>query len=225
MTEQQPMKMAAAEALYETSQPADFSVLTIGTLDGTEEIWSLTIPRLLSFLATGDWDGEVQGINNLNEEYAQTYAWTGLESFAPNIPVSYWSFRLMMGLGFLAALYALWALWAYRGDRRPTSLWAVRIAILLPLLPLFAASLGWIFTEMGRQPWVVFGLMTTAAGVSPIVSGFQVWVSMIGFTLLYAVLAVIEIGLILRTVKQGPPEAVIDPFVDREADAPLTISY
>jgi cytochrome d ubiquinol oxidase subunit I len=67
--------------------------------------------------------------------------------------------------------------------------------------------------------------MTTAAGVSPIVSGFQVWVSMIGFTLLYAVLAVIEIGLILRTVKQGPPEAVIDPFVDRDVDAPLTISY
>jgi cytochrome d ubiquinol oxidase subunit I len=225
MTEQQPMKMAAAEALYETSQPADFSVLTIGTLDGTEEVFSITVPRLLSFLATGDWDGEVQGINNLNEEYAQTYAWTGLESFAPNIPVSYWSFRLMMGLGFLAALYALWALWAYRADRRPSSVWAVRIAILLPLLPLFAASLGWIFTEMGRQPWVVFGLMTTAAGVSPIVSGFQVWVSMIGFTLLYAVLAVIEIGLILRTVKQGPPEAVIDPFVDRDVDAPLTISY
>ncbi len=225
MTEQQPMKMASAEALYETSQPADFSILTVGTLDGSEEVFSITIPKLLSFLATGDWNGEVQGINNLNEQYAQTYASTGLTSFAPNIPVTYWSFRLMMGFGMLAALYALWALWAYRGDRRPRSRWAARGALMLPLLPLFAASLGWIFTEMGRQPWIVFGLMTTAAGVSPIVTSFQVWVSLIGFTLIYAVLAIVEVGLIIRTVRQGPPEAVVDPFVDRDADAPLTISY
>ncbi len=125
----------------------------------------------------------------------------------------------------LAALYALWALWAYRGDRRPRSIWAARIGILLPLLPLFAISFGWIFTEVGRQPWIVFGVMLTAKGVSPIVSSFQVWVTVIGYTLLYAVLAIVEVGLIIRTVKQGPPEAVADPFVDRELDAPLTISY
>jgi cytochrome d ubiquinol oxidase subunit I len=225
MTEQQPMKMAAAEALYETSQPADFSIFTVGTLDGSEEVFSITIPRLLSFLATGDWDGEVKGINNLNEEYAQTYAETGIDNFAPNIPVSYWMFRLMIGVGMLAALYALWALWAYRGDRRPKSIWALRIAILLPLLPLFASSFGWIFTEMGRQPWIVFGLMPTAAGVSPIVTAGEVWATMIGFTALYAVLAIIEVGLIVRTVRQGPPEAVADPFALREPDAPLTIAY
>ena len=225
MTEQQPMKMASAEALYETSQPADFSIFTIGTLDGSEEIFSITIPKLLSFLATGDFNGEVKGINNLNAEYAQTYASTGLDNFAPNIPLSYWMFRLMIGVGMLAALYALWALWAYRGDRRPRSMWAARIGILLPLLPLFAISFGWIFTEVGRQPWIVFGVMLTAEGVSPIVSSFQVWVTVIGYTLLYAVLAVVEVGLIIRTVRQGPPEAVVDPFVDRELDAPLTISY
>jgi cytochrome d ubiquinol oxidase subunit I len=225
MTEQQPMKMASAEALYETSQPADFSLFTIGTLDGSEEVFSITVPNLLSFLATGTWDGEVQGINNLNDEYAQTYAWTGLDNFAPNIPLAYWSFRLMIGVGMLAALYALWALWAYRRDRRPRSIWAPRIAILLPLLPLAAAGIGWIFTEAGRQPWIVFGLMTTADGVSPIVGSWTVWTSMIGFTLLYAVLAVVEVGLIVRVVRQGPPEAVVDPFVDRELDAPLTISY
>jgi cytochrome bd ubiquinol oxidase subunit I len=225
MTEQQPMKMAAAEALYETEQPAAFSIFTVGTLDGSEEVFSVKIPRLLSFLATGTWDGEVRGINDLNAEYAQTYASTGLTDFAPNIPVTYWTFRLMIGVGMLAALWALWALWAYRGDRRPKSRWALRLAILIPLMPLFAASFGWIFTEMGRQPWIVFGLMPTAAGVSPIVTSFDVWVSMIGFTLLYAVLAIIEVGLIVRTVRQGPPEAVADPFVEREADAPLTISY
>ncbi len=225
MTEQQPMKMAAAEALYQTEQPASFSLFTIGTLDGSEEVFSITLPNLLSFLATGTWDGEVEGINDLNAEYAQTYAATGIEDFAPNIPLTYWMFRLMIGVGMLAALWSLWALWAYRGDRRPTSPWALRLAILVPLLPLFAASFGWIFTEMGRQPWIVFGLMPTAAGVSPMVGSGAVWTSMIGFTLLYAVLAIIEVGLIVRTVRQGPPEAVADPFVEREADAPLTISY
>ena len=200
-------------------------MLSIGSLDGSEATDIISIPGLLSFLATGDWDAEVKGINNLNEEYAQTYASSGITNFAPNIPVTYWTFRLMIGFGMLAALYALWALWAYRGDRRPRSRWAALIGITLPLLPLFAASFGWIFTEMGRQPWIVFGLMATSAGVSPIVGTFQVWVSVIGFTLLYAVLAVIEIGLIIRTVKQGPPEVVVDPFVDRELETALTISY
>jgi cytochrome bd ubiquinol oxidase subunit I len=225
MTEQQPMKMASAEALYETSQPAPFSLLTIGTLDGSEAVFSVEIPKLLSFMATGDWNGEVKGINNLQEEYAQTYADTGLEDFAPNVPLSYWMFRLMIGVGMLAALYALFALFRYRGGRTPRGAWTARLAILVPLLPLAAISFGWIFTEIGRQPWIVFGLMPTATGVSPVVGSGQVWITMVGYTLLYAVLAVVEVGLIIRTVRQGPPESVADPFVERELDAPLTISY
>ncbi len=121
MTEQQPMKMAAAEALYETAQPAPFSVLTIGTLDGSEPIFSIEIPKLLSFLATGSFDGKVEGINNLNEQYREQYAWTGLDNFAPNIPLTYWMFRLMIGVGMAAALWSAWALWWYRRGRRPTS--------------------------------------------------------------------------------------------------------
>ncbi len=225
MTEQQPMKMAAAEALYETSQPAEFSLFTVGTLDGSEEVFSITVPNLLSFLATGSFDGEVEGINDLNAQYAQTYASTGLTDFAPNIPLTYWMFRLMIGVGMLAAAYSLWALWAYRKQRRPRSVWAARIAILLPLLPLAACAFGWIFTEAGRQPWLVFGLMPTAAGVSPVVGAGSVVVSMVGFTVLYAVLAVVEVGLIVRTVQHGPPEAVIDPFEERSPQAPLTFSY
>ena len=225
MTEQQPMKMASAEALYDTAQPAPFSLLTVGTLDGSEAVFKIEIPKLLSFLATGDFNGKVEGINDLNEQYRQTYADTGIENFAPNIPVTYWSFRLMIGLGMLAFLYAIWALWAYRGERRPKSIWALRIALILPLLPLIAISFGWIFTEMGRQPWIVFGLMPTAAGVSPIVGAGSVWTTMIGFTLIYLILAIVEVGLIVRTVRQGPPESVEDPFVEREADAPLTFSY
>jgi len=230
MTEVQPMKMAAAEGLYEDADGnAPFSVLTIGTLDGSESVFSVEIPGLLSQLATGGFDGKVRGINSLNEEYAKTYADSGIDDFAPNIPVTYWSFRLMMGLGFAAMGIAAWILWTLRRGRLPvpgtlTTRWLLRAALVLPLLPLFANSFGWIFTEMGRQPWVVFGLMPTAAGVSPSVSSAQVWTSMLGFTLLYGVLAVIEVKLLLHFIRKGLPDAN-PPVQDDDSDRPLAFAY
>ncbi|WP_293782858.1 cytochrome ubiquinol oxidase subunit I [uncultured Aeromicrobium sp.] len=231
MTEVQPMKMAAAEALYEDQQPAPFSVLTIGTLDGREPIFQLEVPRLLSFLSTGAFDGEVRGINSLNEEYRQIYADSGIDDFAPNIPVTYWSFRLMITGGALAMAGGAWLLWAIRKGRTPrvgarSTRYLLFTAVLLPLLPLAANSFGWIFTEMGRQPWVVFGLMPTAAGVSPSVSAAQVWTSMVGFTLLYGILAVIEVKLLLHYIGKGLPDA--NPPAeqpDDDSDAPLAFAY
>ena len=95
-----------------------------------------------------------------------------------------------------------------------------------PLLPVFANSFGWIFTEAGRQPWSVFGVMTTAAGVSPSVSAGEVWASLITLTLLYAALAVVEIKLLLRAIVAGAPkfEEPVDP-ADRDEDAPLVFAY
>ncbi|MCL3837081.1 cytochrome ubiquinol oxidase subunit I [Aeromicrobium duanguangcaii] len=231
MTEVQPMKMAAAEALYEDADSnAPFSVFTVGTLDGTKPLFSIEVPGLLSQLATGSFDGEVRGINSLNEEYAQKYAGSGITDFAPNIPVTYWSFRLMMGLGFAAMAASVWILWALRKGRVPTpgarsTRWLLWTAIVLPLLPLFANSFGWIFTEMGRQPWVVFGLMPTEAGVSPSVSSAQVWTSMIGFTLLYGALAVVEVKLLLTFIGKGLPEANPPTGPDDDSDAPLAFAY
>ncbi|MEU4191709.1 cytochrome ubiquinol oxidase subunit I [Kribbella sp. NPDC026611] len=212
MTETQPMKMAAAEALYDTSQPAGFSLLTVGSLDGQREVWSLTIPHGLSFLATGTWNGKVQGINNLQQAYEQRF---GPGSYKPNIPVTYWTFRLMILFGALSALMALITLWYLRRRERGTpSRWFVRAAIALPVLPLVANSFGWIFTELGRQPWIVFGLMQTRDGVSPTVGAGSVLTSMITFTLLYGVLAVIEVALLLRFARTVPAEP------SAEADAP-----
>jgi cytochrome bd ubiquinol oxidase subunit I len=195
----QPMKMAAAEALYHTSAPAPFSLLTIGSLNGTKPLFEITLPRLLSFLADGNWSGQVQGIDNLQQQYAAQY---GPGSYTPIIPVTYWSFRVMIGAGLLAALLALIALWAVRKGRKPKSKWLLASAIALPLLPLLANSTGWIMTEMGRQPWIVYGQMKTAAGVSANSSG-EVLASLIVFTALYGALAVIEAGLMLKYIKAG----------------------
>ncbi len=219
MTDQQPMKMASAEALWQTEQPASFSIFTIGTLDGSQDVFSIRIPYLLSFLATGDFNGKVEGINDIQAQYQQTY---GPGDYAPNIPVTYWTFRWMIGAGALAALAALWFLWAIRGSKLPGR-GAVATALVLPFLPLAANSFAWIFTEMGRQPWIVFGLMGTATGVSPGASTLEVLITMVGFTLLYGVLAIVMVGLVVRRVRAGLP----DPKADQgfEHDAEMALGY
>ena len=224
MTDTQPMKMAAAEALYDTSQPAPFSILTIGSLNGRQEVFAIDLPDLLSFLATGSFHGKVQGINDIQAEYEATY---GPGDYTPNIPVTYWGFRLMIGFGILGGLVALWALWAMRRGRTPTNRWLARTAIVLPLLPLLANSFGWIFTEMGRQPWVVFTQMFTRNGVSPRVSTGEVVTSLTVFTLLYGVLAVVEVKLLLKAVKAGLPDVTPRPAGPGEPgeDRPLAFAY
>ncbi|HQR28121.1 MAG TPA: cytochrome ubiquinol oxidase subunit I [Nocardioides sp.] len=234
MTDVQPMKMAAAEGLFDTEQPASFSILTIGTPDGQTERFAIKIPNLLSFLATGDWNGEVKGINQLREQYLQefgqdpgaTYYDPG--DYTPVIPVTYWSFRFMMGLGFFVAGGAILILWLTRRGRTPTSRWFGAFGISLPVAAVLASSWGWLFTEMGRQPWVVFGLMTTRNGVSPGVATYEAWISLILLTVLYAVLAVVEIGLLAKYIKRGadpfeePPDV---PLGGSDEDAPMAFAY
>ncbi|MFB9238290.1 cytochrome ubiquinol oxidase subunit I [Plantactinospora siamensis] len=231
MTEVQPMKMAAAEALYRTEQPASFSVLTVGSLDGSREVFALKIPYLLSFLGTGDPHGRVRGINDLQDQYAAQY---GAGSYTPIIPVTYWSFRFMIAFGMAAAAVAAWALWAQRRGRNPAdargSRWLLRAGLIMPLLPLVANIFGWVFTEMGRQPWVVFGEMLTRDGVSRSVGLAEVLTSFTAFTLIYAVLAVVEVKLLLRYARAGLPgaaEATPTPpdRHDDDADRPLAFAY
>ncbi|GAB1516691.1 cytochrome ubiquinol oxidase subunit I [Actinophytocola sp. KF-1] len=223
MTEQQPMKMAAAEALWETSGPASFSLFTIGTLDGSAEVWSLRVPNVLSLMATGDWHGVVEGIDDIQAQQEQLH---GPGDYRPNIPVTYWTFRLMIGFGALMALLSVIGLWAFRGTRTPRSRWFYRAAIAAIALPTLANSAGWIFTEMGRQPWAVFGVMTTAEGVSPTVAAGSVLTSLIVFTVLYGVLAVVDGLLMYRYAKAGPPEpAPQEPDNTETEDQSLVFAY
>jgi len=232
MTEVQPMKMAAAEALYNSeASNAPFSLLTVGSLDGSQEKFAVKVPGLLSFLATGSTDGPVKGINEIKAAYQKQYGADATsrvfsQSYTPTIPLTYWSFRIMIGLGIVGALIAMAVLWSTRRDRIPRHrlwFWAI---VAAPLLPLFANAFGWIFTEAGRQPWIVFGLMTTASGISPNVSAGEVWTSLITLTLLYAVLAVVETKLLLKYIAAGAPdfEEPVDP-ADRDENAPLVFAY
>ena len=232
MTEVQPMKMAAAEALYDTESSAGFSLVTIGSLDGSTEKFSVKVPNLLSFLATGSPSGKVEGVNQLREKYRATYGsdpgatYYSPGDYTPYIPLAYWTFRLMIGTGLVAAGLAVLALWATRRGRSPVAAGWRWAAIALPLLPLAANSFGWIFTEMGRQPWAVFGVMTTARAVSPGVSTTEAAISLATLTAVYAVLAVVEIGLILTYVRAGAP---VLPAAEAaradDPDRPLAFAY
>ena len=229
MTTYQPMKMAAAEALYESRTNAPFSVLTIGSLDGSSAKPILEVPGLLSFLGTGSFNGEIKGINDLQDAYAAKYgsaALTQSASYVPTIWLTYWNFRLMMGTGFLTMFFAAVALWKTRGEGVVTGRIWKHIAIWTPLLPVMANSFGWIFTEVGRQPWIVNGMMTTSSGVSSSVPASSVIISMVIFTLLYGALAVVEVKLMLKYIRPGAV-AVSEPVnpADRHEDAPLVFAY
>ena len=188
---------------------------------GREDIFSIRIPYLLSFLATGTFDGKVEGINDLQ---AMEEARFGPGDYTPNTPITYWTFRWMIGIGGLAALAAAWFLFPMRKGRTPAGR-TVLVAVLLPFLPLAANSFAWMFTEIGRQPWIVYGLMATAAAVSPTNDALMVLITMVGFTLLYGALAVVMVGLVVRRVRHGLPEATADTGFEHEAEPALGLGY
>ncbi|MET1060595.1 MAG: cytochrome ubiquinol oxidase subunit I, partial [Nocardioides sp.] len=177
----------------------------------------------------------VEGINDLRARYEQEFgqdpgaAYYTAGDYVPNIPVTYWTFRFMMGVGLLVAAGAALILWLTRKRRTPTGRWFGPMALSLPVLAVSGSSFGWIFTEMGRQPWVVFGLMTTENGVSPSVSTFEAATSLIVLTLLYAALAVVEIGLMAVYVRKGADAFVEPPDPSlrgpQDDDQPLTFAY
>lgn len=253
MTQAQPMKMAAAEALFDAEDNASFSIFTIGTLDGRKALLDLRIPGLLSFISGEE---HVQGINDLEKQFnekgflqnngmvnqlqqgvkealangdipadstlGQAFQ---IEKIHPNIPISYWTFRIMIGLGFLGMAISAFILFSLRKGRNPmpSKGWTF-LMLSLPFYPLLANSFGWIFTEMGRQPWLVAGVMPTASGVSATVSAGEVLFSLIVYTLVYGALAVVEVGLFVKYAKAGLPD--VGPVkVRTDDDAPMSFAY
>ena len=202
MMQAQPMKMAAAEALWDSESPASMSLFTIGDMTNRKDVFAIRIPALLSVLAYNRPSGEVKGINQLQAEYEKKY---GADNYVPFVVLIYWSFRAMVGAGFLMAALALYALYGVlRGKTAPK--WYLRWTPLAIALPYLANSTGWIMTEMGRQPWIVFGLMKTEAGVSTSVPAGMVLASVLIFTLLYGALMVADVYLLAKYAKADPAE-------------------
>jgi cytochrome d ubiquinol oxidase subunit I len=207
MTEQQPMKMAAAEGLYSSEKGAAFSLFALGPWAKypDKNLVNIAIPHGLSILADNTWNGTVQGMNDIQAQDVRKY---GPGNYKPIVGITYWSFRVMTGLGFLAVLIAIGGLWlARKPGRLERSGRFQRVAVFAIGLPLVANLAGWLFTELGRQPWVVQGLLLTKDAVSPSVGPWSVGLTLAGFTALYGVLAFIEAKLMIRAAKGGPDPA------------------
>ncbi len=232
MFKQQPMKMAAAEALCHTETGAGFSLFAIGDVKNNCDVRTLNIPGLTAFLATGDLNGTIKGVKDLQVQYTDKYGDIGPNGYVPNLAVTYWNFRLMIGFGVFSALLALMGLWHTRKGGSPTSEAFGKLALVALPMPFLANFTGWIFTEMGRQPWIVAPnptgdkavRLTTRAAVSLFVDAPTVAISLVVFTLLYGVLAVVWYGLMTRYAKEGaPPAAPVEAHTDDEA--PLAFAY
>ena len=232
MFKQQPMKMAAAEALCTTEQGAGFSVFAIGDVQNDCNVKQLTLPGLTSFLATNDLDATVKGVKDLKAEYALKYGGDP-DSYVPMLPVTYWTFRLMIGFGAFSAALALAGLWLSRRGATPTGKRFGQLALVALPMPFLANFTGWIFTEMGRQPWIVAPnptgdaniRLTTSTAVSPYVDVPSVLLSLVVFTLLYGSLAVVWFGLMKRYTLEGAPQVSGDDVAGHDDDAPLAFAY
>ena len=200
MVQTQPMKMAAAEALWETADPASLSIFTIMDQKTGENLVDLRIPNVLSLLSYNRLTGEVRGMKDLQAEFEQKY---GAGNYIPSIFVNYWSFRVMVGVGFLMAAIVAYALYNVLRNKSDGKFKFLSLFPFFMILPYLSNSTGWILTEMGRQPWVVYGLLKTEDAFSPNLTPGMVLTSLIGFTLVYGLLLVADVYLLAKYAKAG----------------------
>jgi cytochrome d ubiquinol oxidase subunit I len=217
MFKTQPMKMAAAEALWETEQPADLSLFTISDQKARKEVFAIKLPAMMSLLTCNNFTCKIPGINQIQAEYEQTY---GPGDYIPPVTLVFWAFRAMVGAGLAmvtlaaAALFLTLKKWL---DRYP---WLLRLLMWAIPLPYIANTGGWLLAEVGRQPWIVFGLMRTEEGVSVSVSGGMVIFSLVAFALLYGALMVADVYLLAKYARKGvQAEAETESSVDEQSSA------
>ena len=207
MLEIQPTKLAAMEAVRHNEDPAGLSLLTIQSRDGKTDIVDIRIPYLLSIMLYNRPSGGVQGMNELQAEYEQKY---GPGDYIPSVLLAYLSFRAMVGIGLLLIAVTLLAIYVDVKNLFVKFAWFLKLLPWMIILPYLANTTGWILTETGREPWIVYGLLTMEAGVSKAVTSGMLLTSLIGFILVYGLLVVATLYLMFKFAKAGPePNEVI----------------
>jgi cytochrome d ubiquinol oxidase subunit I len=211
----QPMKIAAAEAQWTTCQPCSFSLFQIGGGNNDQTPTQIiAIPHLLSLLATNHWNGQVVGLNPLQQQYSKQY---GPGYYVPDVFIQYWGMRVMAYGGVLVLLIGVWGLWLIRRKKLATSRVFSWVAVWAAVLPFLMNTAGWLLTESGRQPWLVQGILLTKNGISPTLSVTWLWISVIAFAVIYGTIATVDLLLMLRySRKELPP-----PRAPADADLPV----
>jgi len=207
VAEHQPVTLAAMEGLFETSAGAPIVILGQPNTSTMELDNPLLVPKALSFLTYRRWSAQVKGLKDFSRDL-----------WPDNIPLLYYSYHIMVGLGtlmMLLMLLCILALWRRRLDRSRALLWALMLALPFPYI---ATTAGWMTAELGRQPWIVYGLMRTASGFSPRVSAANGLFTLMGFMGMYLVLGILFLFLVVREIDHGPvsvPAAITAPEAAR----------
>lgn len=212
----QPMKMAAAEGLWEDSgDPAAWTLVANIDVENRESTGRIDIPYLLSYLTYSEFSGKVEGMNTLEAKMIEKY---GEGNYIPPVKTTFWSFRIMVVTGgILLMLSALGLFLSFRKKITDTK-WYLKWMVPVIFVPFIGNSFGWIMSEIGRQPWVVNGLMKTEDGISPNVSANQILFSLISFSTIYTILGIVMVVLFIKVIQRGPNEkpkadvSATDPF-------------
>jgi cytochrome bd ubiquinol oxidase subunit I len=193
VADHQPVTLAAMEGLFETSAGAPIVLVGQPDTDNLKLDNPITVPKALSFLTYRRWEAEVKGLKDFPRD-----------DWPDNIPLLYYSYHIMVGLGTLLILLMLlcaWSLWRGRLFQNRALLWALLLALPFPYI---ATTAGWMTAELGRQPWLIYGVMRTAQGFSSRVSAGNTLFTLLGFMGLYMLLGILFLFLVHREVDHGP---------------------
>ncbi|MCB8817906.1 cytochrome ubiquinol oxidase subunit I [Desulfosporosinus shakirovi] len=213
LVESQPMKMAAAEAHWETENPAGLSLYASIDEQGQKNNFEIKIPGMLSFLLYNSFTGEVKGIHELQNTAVQEY---GPGNYVPPVASLFWSFRIMLTAGMWLVLMALLGLYFYKTKAYEQNTLFLKLLLWTIPVPYIANIAGWFLAEVGRQPWIVYGLQRVEHGVSTSVSMLSMLIAFVGFMLVYAALAAADLYLMVKYIKKGPEEADLDEHLNSE---------
>lgn len=211
LVQHQPLKMAAAEALWETEQPAAFAV--VATIDERNQTnpFEIKIPGMLSFLSYNNFTGKVEGIKDLQAAAEAKY---GPGNYVPPVALNFWAFRIMVGAGLLMVVLALLAvLWTNGKAEIEQKKGFLKILQWAPILPYLAGTFGWIMAETGRWPWIVYGLQKIEDAISPNVPSWNVAFSLVALGVLYGVLSIVAFNLAVKYGTSGMKARQAEPAV------------
>ena len=197
----QPMKIAAAEAIWNTQNPAGFVVMASIDEENWENRSEIRIPNALSFLLYNRFTGEVKGLDVLYKEAEQKY---GPGNYMPPVTITFWSFRIMVGVGLLMILLAFLALVSPRIKFLKKSRLLMQLLLPATVLPYVASTAGWVLTESARQPWIVYGLQKVQDAVSPNRTSGEVLFSLVLFTILLGALVAVTGWLMYKAGTSEP---------------------
>lgn len=201
LVKQLPMKMAAAEAIWDSKDPAPLGVIAIIDEKNQRNSFEISIPKLLSFMSYSKFTGKVEGLKDIQKDYEEMY---GPGNYIPPVTISFYTFRLMVGAGILMILLSILALYYLLKNKIFEKKRFLKLLVVGIMLPYIANSTGWILTEVSRTPWIVFGLLKLDKAISPTVSKAYVLSSLLVFAFLYTVLMLIDLGLMIKFAKKSP---------------------